>query len=115
MPSSDAFHSVASRGSISVVPGLALTSPSNIWRETRKVSPSLAMAGSSITGSDEAAKTKSPPLLPSVVEPVSRWLWAQDASVPARVSAAMAAIPRRRILVCRTMVTSCCVRARDLW
>ena len=87
LPSAAVSHSVASSGSTSVVPGAAPTRPSNICRATRKVSPSLAMAGSSITGSDDAAKTNSPPPaapLSLAVPSGSRWLSAQDAKVVTR-------------------------------
>ncbi len=87
LPSGAVSHAVASSGSTSVVPGAAPTRPSNICRATRKVSPSLASAGSSITGSEEAAKTNSPALAPSLAVPSgSRWLSAHDAKVATRAS-----------------------------
>ena len=78
---------MASSGSTSVVPGAAPTRPSNIWRATRKVSPSLARAGSSINGSDEAAKTNVLSAAPSLAVPSgSRWLSAHEAKVATRAS-----------------------------
>ena len=81
-------HSVASSGAGSAVPGLVPTSPSKICRAGRKVSPSLANAGSSETGSDEPANTNVPPafapLSPLPELGSSRLLSAQ----PARASAA---------------------------
>src|SRR4051812_38254809 len=78
---------------MSVVPALELTRPSKICRETRKVSPSLAIAGSSITGSDEAAKRKvSLAAEPLASLPASRWLWAQEASAVTVATEASTAI-----------------------
>src|ERR671916_379057 len=91
LPSSADSHLVASSGSTSVVPGAAPTRPSYIWRATRNVSPSLASAGSSINGSEDAAKTKvpPPPVPPSLDVPSgSRWLCAQDPSVTTRAKEA---------------------------
>src|SRR5918999_3311547 len=82
LPSGADSHAVASSGSTSVVPGAAPTRPSYICRATRKVSPSLASAGSSITGSEDAAKTKVVSAPPSVEVPSgSRWLSAQEPRV----------------------------------
>src|ERR687894_1055546 len=88
-PSGADSHSVASSGSTSVVPGAAPTRPSNIWRATRKVSPSLARAGSSISGSEEAANTNVLLAPPSLDVPSgSRWLCAHDPRVATRASEA---------------------------
>ena len=87
LPPSVVSHLVASRGSTSVVPGAAPTRPSNICRAGRKVSPSLARAGSSINGSADPAKTKVLSAPPSLLVPSgSRWLSAQEASVTTRAS-----------------------------
>ena len=89
LPSGADSHSVASSGSTSVVPGAAPTRPSNICRATRKVSPSLASAGSSIPGSEDAAKTKVVSAPPSLEVPSgSRSLCAQEPSVTTRASEA---------------------------
>ena len=88
----DVSHLVASRGSVSVVPGLVLTSPSNICRAGRNVSPSLANAGSSITGSADPANTKVSFVPPALVVPSGlRSLLAQDARDTARAAEASTA------------------------
>src|SRR3546814_21145666 len=87
----------ASHGAWSSGPWLGPTRPSNICRETRKLSPSEAKKGSRVTGSAEPAKTNlSPP------PPESRLLSAQPANAVAASVAATAPNTAGRIDVNRT-------------
>src|SRR3546814_16370083 len=82
----------ASHGAWSSGPWLGPTRPSNICRETRKLSPSEAKKGSRVTGSAEPAKTNlSPP------PPESRLLSAQPANAVATSVAATAPTTAGRI------------------
>ena len=93
LPSGEVSQDFASNGASSVVPGLVETRPSYIWREMRNVSPSLAMAGSSITGSEEEAKTNvPPPSLESDSEPLSRSLCAHALRANATATEATSAL-----------------------
>src|SRR5438067_13761136 len=57
------FHFVASAGTILVVPGLSLTSPSKICSVTRKDTPSDTSAGSRYVGSPTPPNTSVPDVL----------------------------------------------------